>query len=83
MRGYEKGIMVPIGLIIFFAFWILIAKIDAGAEHGGFPEDKKAIIQTVVILEDGNEYVVAEKVTTVTVNTYHSQDPENWDIVNY
>lgn len=81
MKMYSKGIMIPITIIIFFAMMILVSAIDGGAETGGHPIEKNAIIQTVVILEDGNEYIVAEKSAKVTVNTYGSDDPKHWEIV--
>ena len=77
---YTPGIFIPIILITaFFA----VGFIDGGAEAGNFPVTQRATVQTVVILDDGNTYIVSEKDTNVTVNTYGSNDPERWDICKY
>lgn len=77
---YSKGILIPIIILICI---ICVGFIDAGAEAGNYPIQKNATIKTVVILEDGNEYIVSEKDTNVTVNTYNSQNPQDWDICKY
>lgn len=76
---YTLGIFIPIILITaFFA----VGFIDGGAEAGNFPVTQHATVKTIVILDDGNE-IVSEKDTNVTVNTYGSNDPRNWDICKY
>ena len=77
---YTMGILIP---IILIAAFFAVGFIDGGAEAGNFPVTRHATIQTVVILDDGNTYIVSEKDTNVTVNTYGSNDPRNWDICHY
>ena len=77
---YSKGILIPIVILICA---LCVGFIDAGAEAGNVPVQKNATVKTVVILEDGNEYVVSEKDTKVTVNTYNTDNPEYWDICKY
>ena len=77
---YSKGILIPIIILICI---ICVGFIDAGAEAGNYPVKKNAVIKTVVILEDGNEYIVSEKDTNVTVNTYNSVNPQDWEISKY
>ena len=80
IHNYSIGILIPIAIIICF---FCVGFIDAGAEAGNFPVTKHAVVQTVVILDDGNEYIVSEKDRNVTVNTYNTNDPERWDICKY
>ena len=77
---YTKGIIIPILLLIAV---LAIGFIDAGAEAGNFPKVKNATVQTIVILDTGEKYVVSEKDEKVTVNTYNTDDPEYWDICKY
>lgn len=74
---YYKGILIPIIILICV---LAVGFIDAGAEAGNFPVQKNATVKTVVILEDGSEYIVSEKDTNVTVNTYNSANPQDWEI---
>ena len=80
IHNYTFGILIPIAIIVCF---LCVGLIDAGAEAGNFPVTKHAVVQTVVILDDGNEYIVSEKDTNVTVNTYNTDNPEYWDICKY
>ena len=80
IHSFTLGILIP---IILIAAVFAVGFIDGGAEAGNFPVTKHAVVQTVVILDDGNEYIVSEKDTNVTVNTYGSNDPRNWDICKY
>lgn len=77
---YTKGIIIPILLLIAA---LAVGFIDAGAEAGNFPQVKDATVQTVVILDTGEKYVVSEKTEKVTVNTYNTDNPEYWDICKY
>lgn len=80
IHSFTLGILIP---IILIAAFFAVGFIDGGAEAGNFPVTRHATIRTVVILDDGNEYIVSEKDTNVTVNTYGSNDPERWDICKY
>ena len=77
---YSKGILIPIGIIAFF---MAMGAIDGGAECGGYPKKETATVQIRVTLPDGNEYIVSEKEKEVTVVTYGSDDPADWEICNY
>ena len=77
---YTKGILIPIIILVCV---LCVGFIDAGAEAGNYPVKKNAVVKTVVILEDGNEYIVSEKDTNVTVNTYNSVNPQDWEISKY
>lgn len=77
---YTLGIFIP---IILIAAFFAVGFIDGGAEAGNFPVTKHAVVQTVVILDDGNTYIVSEKDTNVTVNTYNTDNQEYWDICKY
>ena len=78
MRKYYKGILIPVLLVTGTIF---AAAVDGGAEAGNYARKETAVVQTVVTLEDGNQYIVSEKETEVTVNTYNSSNPADWDIV--
>lgn len=80
IHNFTLGILIPIAIIVCF---LCVGLIDAGAEAGNFPVTKHGTIQTIVILDDGNTYIVSEKDTNVTVNTYGSNDSRNWDIGKY
>ena len=80
IHNFTLGILIPIAIIVCF---FCVGFIDGGAEAGNFPVTQHGTIQTIVILDDGNEYIVSEKDTNVTVNTYGSNDPRNWDICKY
>lgn len=79
-RKYSKGILLPLSIIVLFIFCGLV---DGGAEAGNYPIRENATVQIVVTLENGNKYVVSEKETEVSINTYNSTNPEDWDITRY
>lgn len=39
-----------------------------------------AVVTVTVTLPDGNTYTVDEYATDVTVNTYQSESPEDWEV---
>lgn len=75
MSRYCKGILIPILLIVAF---IIVGKVDGGAEAGSFPKTEKANVKIVVTLEDGNTYVVADYNEDITFNTYGSENKMRW-----
>lgn len=48
-----------------------------------FPEKHEAVIEVVVTLENGEQYVVEVDETTATVNTYGSQNPSDWEVIKW
>ena len=77
IHSFTLGILIP---VILIAAVFAVGFIDGGAEAGNFPVTQHGTIQTIIVLDDGNTYIVSEKDTNVTVNTYGSNDPERWDI---
>lgn len=74
---YSKGILIPIIITLCI---LCVGFIDAGAEAGNYPKVENATIKTVVTLDSGEEFVVSARETKVTVNTYNSSDPRDWEI---
>ncbi len=80
MRDMIKGAVIAAAIFICMLF---VGIVDGGAEAGVYPHDEMATVQVVVTLECGNTYVVSEKEKKVTVNTYGSKCPKDWDISNW
>ncbi len=78
--SYIKGTIMILVLAITFA---LCGYIDSGAEAGVYPQSAHATVEIVVTLDDGNSYVVNSYEKDVTVCTYHSDYPGDWDICNW
>lgn len=75
MRNYYKGVLIPVLLIVMF---LIVGKVDGGAEAGSFPKTENTRVQIVITLEDGNTFVVADYNKDVTFNTYGSDDNRQW-----
>lgn len=56
---------------------------DDLAFRNGAENVNNAIVTVTVTLPDGNTYTVDEYTTDVTVNTYQSENPKDWEIVEY
>ena len=69
-------LLVAIFIIIIFAF---AGNADFEVEMGKAHKEN-ATVMTVVILEDGNEYITETKNKVVTVYDHNSEDPRNWTI---
>lgn len=51
--------------------------------RNGAENVNNAVVTVTVTLPDGNMYTVDEYTTDVTVNTYQSENPVDWEIVEY
>ena len=65
--------------IIFTAILVYAGKADFEVEMGK-THKANATVMTVVILEDGNEFITETETKVVTVYDHHSDDPCNWTI---
>lgn len=54
---------------------------DLEFRNGAVSSD--AIVTVTVTLPDGNTYTVDQYTTEATVNTYQSENPVDWEIVEY
>ena len=77
---YWQTIVIPMAFIGIFCF---VGAVDGGADAGVYPVKKEATIQVVVTLDDGNVFVVEESEHDVTINTYGSSNPADWEITDY
>lgn len=70
------GLVILIFLLVFYV---------QGTEYepGTFPEKHPAVIQTVVVLDTGDVYVVEEADGEATVNTYKSGNPNDWEVTKW
>ena len=70
------GIIAAIMFILVFAY---AGKADFEIEMGN-SHKVNATVMTVVVLEDGNEYITETETKVVTVYDHDSDDPRNWSI---
>ena len=54
---------------------------DIAYRNGAVSSD--AVVTVTVTLPDGNTYTVDQYTTEATVNTYQSENPVDWEIIEY
>ena len=75
MKNMKKFAFVAATVVLAIA----VFAIDNGAECGAYPKRVKATVTVAVTLDNGHVYL-SEEERLVTVNTYGSDDPEDWEV---
>ena len=66
-------------IVIFALILGFAGKADFETEMGK-SHKVNATVMTVVVTEDGNEYVTSTETKVVTMYDHHSDDPEDWTV---
>jgi len=69
------------GILLFSAAFGIVGRVEGEVLREKIrPMRRKAVVMTVVEI-DGHEYIVDSKTARVVVNTFGSDDPEDWEVI--
>lgn len=76
MKNMKK---IALAILTVSALTAAVFAVDNGTECGVYPKRVKATVTVAVTLDNGHVYL-SEEERYVTVNTYGSDDPEDWEV---